>query len=103
MKKSISLFAIVLIAANCSQKKSVEAGDLQCESQTEPIGIDVPAPRFNWQLSDPGHVRGQAQTAYHILAASSPGKLTEAGADVWNSGKIDSPQPFGVECQKSAC
>jgi alpha-L-rhamnosidase len=66
--------------------------ELQCEYQTEPLGIDVPAPRFSWQLSDSKHVRGQAQTAYHILVASSLDKLTEAEADVWNSGKVPSPQ-----------
>jgi alpha-L-rhamnosidase len=59
----------------------------------------VSAPRFGWQLLDPKHVRGQAQTAYHILVASNPKKLMEAEADVWNSGKINSSQsvliPFG--------
>jgi alpha-L-rhamnosidase len=79
---------------------------LQCEYQTEPIGIDVPAPRFGWQLFDAKRVRGQAQTAYHVLVASSLDKLTEAGADIWNSGKTASPQsvlvPFeGKELQSS--
>jgi alpha-L-rhamnosidase len=61
--------------------------------------MDVPEPRFSWQLSDPAYVRGQTQTAYHILMASRPGLLTEAAADVWNSGKTDSQQsvlvPYG--------
>ncbi|MDR1675737.1 MAG: glycoside hydrolase family 78 protein [Tannerella sp.] len=50
-------------------------------------------------MLDSKHVRGQTQTAYHILVASCRDKLTEAKADIWNSGKIDSPQsvlaPFG--------
>jgi alpha-L-rhamnosidase len=70
--------------------------ELQCEYQTNPVGIDVPAPRFSWKLSDPAHVRGQAQTAYHILMASSPEQLTEEAADVWNSGKVASSQSFLV-------
>ncbi|MDR0574214.1 MAG: glycoside hydrolase family 78 protein [Tannerella sp.] len=103
MKKTITLFAftLILIAAGCSQQGPAitQAVDLQCEYQTNPLGVDTETPRFSWTLSDPGHVRGQAQTAYHILVASSPDKLTEAAADVWNSGKIESPQsvlaPFG--------
>jgi alpha-L-rhamnosidase len=61
--------------------------------------MDVPAPRFSWQLLDSKYVRGQAQTAYQMLVAGSPDKLTETKADVWNSGKINSSQsvltPFG--------
>jgi alpha-L-rhamnosidase len=80
--------------------------ELQCEYQTEPIGIDVSAPRFGWRLFEPGHVRGQSQTAYHILVASSPNKLTEAEADAWNSGKIASSQsvlaPYGGKKLRSS-
>jgi alpha-L-rhamnosidase len=61
--------------------------------------MDVSAPRFGWQLSDPKHVRGQSQTAYTILVASSLQNLTETDADVWNSGKVNASQsllvPFG--------
>ncbi|MDR2448487.1 MAG: hypothetical protein LBD52_00820 [Prevotellaceae bacterium] len=60
----------------CGFSDRLRPVELQCEYQTEPVGIDVPAPRFSWQLLDPKHVRGQAQTAYHILVASSPIKRT---------------------------
>ena len=91
MQKSIWLFAAILISTSCSQQKPAvtQAVDLQCEYQTEPIGVDAEAPRFSRTLSDPGQVRGQAQTAYNILVASSFDKLTEAAADIWNSGKVD--------------
>ena len=103
--RTITLLCVLLWTLSaCSDrtgraKSRVEAVDLQCEYQTNPLGIDMETPRFSWQLSDPRPVRGQVQTAYHMLVASSPDKLTEAGADVWNSRKIDSPQsllvPFG--------
>jgi alpha-L-rhamnosidase len=71
-----------------------------------PIGINVSSPRFEWQLFDSKHVRGQSQTAYNILVASSLKKLTETKADVWNSGKINSSQsvlvPFGGEKLRSS-
>ncbi|MDR1381346.1 MAG: glycoside hydrolase family 78 protein [Tannerella sp.] len=100
MNKNIFILALIggMIFACGQSDDRIMPIELQCEYQTEPIGMDVPAPRFSWQLSDPEHVRGQVQTAYHILVASSPDKLTEADADVWNSGKIDSPQSTPLSC-----
>jgi alpha-L-rhamnosidase len=69
---------------------------LQCEYRSEPLGIDVETPRFSWQMLDENCTRGQKQTAFHILAASSPELLTESRADVWNSGRISSPQSLSV-------
>ena len=101
MNESIFLLTLIcgiIVACGQSNDKLIPV-ELQCEYQTEPVGIDVSAPRFSWQLFDSKHVRGQVQTAYHILVASCRDKLTETEADVWNSGKIDSPQsvltPFG--------
>jgi alpha-L-rhamnosidase len=107
MKNIFLLVSIGVMIIACGQPNSrLIPAALQCEYRTASLGIDVPAPRFTWQLSDPKQVRGQAQTAYHILVASAPDKLTETGADVWNSGKIDSPQsvlvPFGGEKLQSS-
>ncbi|MDR2679440.1 MAG: alpha-L-rhamnosidase N-terminal domain-containing protein, partial [Tannerella sp.] len=98
-----NIFILALICGmtfGCRQSNDkLVPTELQCEYQTEPVGIDVSAPRFGWQAFDAKHTRGQAQTAYHILVASRRDKLTEADADVWNSGKINSSQsvltPFG--------
>jgi alpha-L-rhamnosidase len=87
-----------MLTVACSEQKSggLSPVELQCEYQTNPVGMDVIEPRFSWKLSDPEHVRGQAQTACHILMASSPDLLTETKADVWNSGMIASSQSFLV-------
>ena len=58
---------------------------LRTEYKVNPV-TDVPAPRLSWELTSPE--RNQIQTAYQILVASSPEKLTENGADLWNSGKV---------------
>lgn len=60
---------------------------LQTEYTDNPIGLDVEAPRFSWQMTD--SVRGQAQTAYEIFVADSAENLA-AGQYVWDSGKVDS-------------
>jgi alpha-L-rhamnosidase len=94
MNKNSFLLALIcgmMFACGQSNDRIIPA-ELQCEYQTEPIGIDVSTPRFGWQLLDSKHVRGQAQTAYQILVASCSDKLTETKADVWNSGKINSSQ-----------
>jgi alpha-L-rhamnosidase len=108
IKFNILLLAFIcgmIFACGQSDGKLIPV-ELQCEYQTEPVGIDVSTPRFGWQIFDSKHVRGQAQTAYHILVASRRDKLTETEADVWNSGKISSSQsvlvPFGGKTLQSS-
>jgi len=70
--------------------------ELRCEYLAEPLGIDVPAPRFSWVIESAG--RGIRQTAYEILVAGAPEKLTREQADQWRSGKVASAGPgFAVE------
>jgi alpha-L-rhamnosidase len=52
------------------------------------MGIDVLQPRFEWRLE--GSRRGQMQTAYEVLVASSPKILAEDRGDQWDSGKVTS-------------
>jgi alpha-L-rhamnosidase len=75
-----------------SARAAVMVSGLQCEYLTDPLGIDVQTPRFSWKLSDADHARGQKQTGYRVLVASSPGLLEEGRADIWDSGQVLSPQ-----------
>jgi alpha-L-rhamnosidase len=68
---------------------------LSCEYRTDPLGIDTSRPRLSWVLSS--NIRGQFQTAYQILVASSEDNLNESDADLWNSGKIISRQSLNIE------
>lgn len=61
---------------------------LRCEYRINPLGIDVARPRLSWTAT--ASARGQKQSAYQILVASSPEKLTPPDADLWNSGKVES-------------
>ena len=60
--------------------------DLRCEYREAPLGLDVSAPRLSWRMNTTR--AGARQTAYRIVAASTPEKL--AAADLWDSGKVDS-------------
>ncbi|MFC3803012.1 family 78 glycoside hydrolase catalytic domain [Cohnella sp. GCM10012308] len=65
---------------------TLQAVRLRTEYLEDPLGIDTLAPRLGWTLSDAGGRRGAAQTAYRILAASSPERLAADEGDLWDSG-----------------
>lgn len=74
---------------------SVQAGamkvkNLRCEYMDSAMCVDTPeAPRLSWVPESSGK-RCERQTAYQILVATSPDRLTEKNADLWNSGKVNS-------------
>src|ERR687894_1046398 len=73
---------------------------LKCEYRVDPLGIDEGAPRLSWALESEG--RGQVQSAYRILAASSEEKL-EAEVDLlWDSGRVESGRSVSVEYEGAA-
>lgn len=67
---------------------------LKTEHLIEPIGVERPHPRFRWQLESTK--RGQLQTAYQILVASSLKGLEADKADKWDSGKVSSDNSVEV-------
>jgi len=69
------------------------AKNLRCEYLVNPLGVDVIAPRLSWLL-DPGDddPNGLYQLAYQVIVASSPEQFNVAAADLWDSGKIESPE-----------
>jgi len=71
--------------------------DLRCEYLKNPLGIDTPRPRLNWVL-EPGWRtgRGQSQTAYQVLAATSRKKLDLGQGDLWDSGKTVSDRSIQI-------
>jgi len=68
--------------------------DLRCEYRVDPLGIDVVKPRLSWVLES--NQRGQKQTAYRVLVASSPKGLEAGKGDLWDSGKVDSDRTIHV-------
>ncbi|MFV0366408.1 MAG: family 78 glycoside hydrolase catalytic domain [Mangrovibacterium sp.] len=65
---------------------------LTCEQRSNPVGIDVKNPRLSWQIESEKGARAVYQEAYQVLVASSPEKLNETDADLWNSGRVESSQ-----------
>lgn len=69
--------------------------DLRTEYATDPVGIDVRAPRLSWAID--AERRGAAQSAYRILVASSREALLDDRGDLWDSGKVASDRSLHVE------
>ncbi|WP_299430209.1 family 78 glycoside hydrolase catalytic domain [uncultured Maribacter sp.] len=99
IKYIFSFFAIVLLISfsGCDSSSTIELTDLKSEYRTNPLGIDNTAPRLSWNLFDNSQTRGQKQTAYQILVASSIKNLESNVGDVWDSGKIESNQSVNVK------
>ncbi|NLH15170.1 MAG: family 78 glycoside hydrolase catalytic domain [Phycisphaerae bacterium] len=72
----------------------IRIGNLQCESLTDPEGIDSPQPRLGWILQSDG--RAQFQKAFQILVASRAEILATGKGDLWDSGKVDSDQTLYI-------
>ena len=84
------LAAMSLLLAGCaaSGQTGAPVEGLRCEYLTDPLGIDVTAPRLSWRLA-PG-ANGLRQTGYQILVASSIEALRKNRGDIWDSGRVAS-------------
>jgi alpha-L-rhamnosidase len=67
---------------------------LRCEYLTNPLGIDAAQPQMSWIVTS--SERGQRQTAWQVLVASSPDALAADRGDLWDSGKVESSQTLHI-------
>ena len=101
MKKILYLLAAVtMLTYVCPAQVKVQ--NLLCEDRINPLGLDASPPRFSWQLiSDKRNVM---QASYEIRVSSEVSNI--AKGNVWNSGKVMSPQsvfvPFGGSALQSS-
>jgi len=68
---------------------------LRCEYRSNPMGIDAEKPRLSWVITSDR--RGEHQTAYQALVATSEELLAKDQGDLWDSGKVVSDQSIQVE------
>lgn len=78
-----------------SESSTLNPLALRCEYRQNPLGIDELKPRLNWRVES--EERGQKQTAYRILVASSAEILSKNEGDLWDSGKVESRRTIQVE------
>ena len=83
MKKIFFVLITSFLAMEGSAQVSVK--NLRAENRINPVGLDVPTPRFSWQLIS--NQKNLMQTAYEIRVTNKSGKSV-----IWNSGKQSSDQ-----------
>ena len=95
MKQHLLLTLTTLLLAPLAALHAAEVTNLRCEYRNNPLGIDVARPRLSWVIESVQ--RGERQTAYQVLVASTPDTLAEDQGDLWDSGKVLSDQSIQVE------
>lgn len=91
--KIIISFVVFLVSAFTAFTQ-IRPVNLKCEYLHNPEGIDMPDPRFYWQLVS--EENDQVQTAWQILVATSQEKADKNIGDAFDSGKVRSAQSTQV-------
>ncbi|MCX6090149.1 MAG: hypothetical protein NTX88_07260 [Candidatus Atribacteria bacterium] len=76
-------------------QQAANVANLRCEYLTNPLGIDVARPRLSWVIES--NRRGERQTAFQVLVASSEELLKKDKDDLWDSRKVASDQSIQLE------
>src|SRR5579871_570366 len=88
------LLPIVLLCSLSPVSQATPVKMLRTEYLVNPLGIAETSPRFSWVIDS--NRRGEKQTAYQVLVASSVEKLAKRQGDVWDSGKTVSDESTHV-------
>ena len=90
MKKN-SIFLLFLLVLPLFAQAQLRVCSLRVEHCINPNVIDEPQPRLSW-VNEPKNesVKGQRQTAYRIVVASSEENLRRGNYDLWDSGRVPS-------------
>jgi len=68
--------------------------NLLCDYAKQPLGVGSATPLLSWSMRH--RERGQGQSAYRILVASSLAGLGEDRGDLWDTGRVDSDLSAGI-------
>ena len=95
---SLLLASLANLFWGCQTRPNQQAAEvttLRCEYLTNPIGIDVARPRLSWVIESDR--RGERQTAFQVLVASSEELLKSDKGDLWDSRKVATDQSIQLE------
>ncbi len=93
---SIVVLVCLFIGSGTARGQAIHVADLRCEYLHDPLGIDAVRPRLSWIVESAE--RGQRQTAYRVLVASTTAILERDGGDLWDSGKVASDETAQIAC-----
>jgi hypothetical protein len=92
----VAAFASLLAQPVAAQQAigTLSPAQLRCEYAVDPLGVDVAQPRLYWTVTS--ELRGDLQSAYQILVASSADLLAQDQGDLWDSGQVESDETAHV-------
>jgi hypothetical protein len=92
MIRTIAL--LIALSAWSGIAGAASVSGLRCEYQKDPLGIDAACPGLSWIMNS--NRRGDFQSAYQVLVASTPEKLSRGQGDLWDSGRVESSDSIHV-------
>ncbi|WP_348266709.1 family 78 glycoside hydrolase catalytic domain [Edaphobacter paludis] len=90
------LFAGLGCGAGHAEGRLLAAAGLRCDAAAQPLAVEDVAPRLEWRLTAASDMRGVGQSAYRVLVASSQQALDAGQGNMWDSGRVESSDSFGV-------
>ncbi|MFC1782051.1 family 78 glycoside hydrolase catalytic domain [Planctomycetota bacterium] len=94
---SIFVLCLTFTPSIIAQSGVIIPGNLRCEYQVDPLGIDVEKPRLSWFLES--NLRDQKQTACRILVSGIDENIQQNQVVFWDSGKVKSSQSVHIVYQ----
>jgi alpha-L-rhamnosidase len=90
------LFLVVsfLIFTGCNSQQDTEVKDLTVEYLINPVGVDIPSPRFSWKIASAG--RGVYQEASRIIVSERPEEVKKKTGNIWDSGRIPGDNTINI-------
>jgi len=88
--KFLLFLAAILLITGFVSGAPFHVTNLRCEHSQGPVGIDIPKPRLSWNIES--EQRNWTQSAFQVVVASDSLELIRNKGDIWNSGKLASPE-----------
>ncbi len=95
MMKKLPRWLLVLGTGLANVAAAATVAGLRCEHLKNPNGLDEARPALSWLITS--ERRGETQSAYQVLAASTSELLAADKGDLWDSGKVASGATAQVE------
>ena len=93
-----SVFLLSALFLPCVALAALKPAGLRTEWLADPHGVDAERPRLSWRVEESdAAVRGQKQTAYRILVASSSEILAQDQGDIWDTDLVRSDETLSIE------
>lgn len=93
MKRFLYCILGLSLLVSCAHENKLQ--QLQCEYQVNPMGIDVPNPRFTWNIH--ATKRGIYQSAYRIIVSDSERDINKKRGNLWDSREVESANTINIE------